>query len=488
MAGREVRSQHGHQVPAHRQAHRGRLRPVPRQQRLQGHAPPIAPAATWRPTRPPRIPTTSRTGFPTTCETCHTTAQWPGAEVRSQHRDQVPAHRQAHHRRVRPVPRQQRLQRHPDRLRGLPPGEVPGDDESESRHGRVPDHLRNLPHHCAMAGRQVRSHHNPLRAHRQTHHGAVHPVPREQRLPRHVDGLLRLPPGEIPGDHQPESHRRRLPAPRARPATRPLNGPGRSSTTAPPPSSRSPGSTPRCCAPSATSITSIRARRRPASAATWRSTRRPRTRITSRPDSPPPAKPATPRRNGREPSSITTRPPSSRSAGNTPRWLCAPCHVNNVYKGTADDLRRLPPGEVQRDHEPETLVGRVPDHLRNLPHHGAVAGGGIQPQHCHQVPADRKAHHRAVRLTATSTTSSRARATTCVGCHLAKYNATTTPAHAAAGFPTTCEICHTTTQWPGAVFAHTTFPLTGKHTTVQCALCHVNNVYKGTPHALLHVP
>jgi len=73
--------------------------------------------------------------------------------------------------------------------------------------------------------------------------------------------------------------------------------------------------------------------------------------------------------------------------------------------------------------------------------------------------------------------------TACYGCHLADWNGTTNPAHAAAGFPTTCDTCHTTTSWAGATFNHnsTPFPLTGAHTTVACNLCHVNNVFAGTP-------
>jgi hypothetical protein len=73
--------------------------------------------------------------------------------------------------------------------------------------------------------------------------------------------------------------------------------------------------------------------------------------------------------------------------------------------------------------------------------------------------------------------------TLCYGCHLADWNGTTNPAHAAAGFPTTCNTCHTTTDWTGATFNHnsTPFPLTGAHTTVACNLCHVNNVFAGTP-------
>ena len=73
--------------------------------------------------------------------------------------------------------------------------------------------------------------------------------------------------------------------------------------------------------------------------------------------------------------------------------------------------------------------------------------------------------------------------TTCVTCHLAKYNATTTPKHSTSGFPTSCADCHTTSTWLGAVFDHnkTLFPLTGSHLAVACAGCHGDGVYKGKP-------
>ncbi len=73
--------------------------------------------------------------------------------------------------------------------------------------------------------------------------------------------------------------------------------------------------------------------------------------------------------------------------------------------------------------------------------------------------------------------------TACYGCHQADFTGTTNPAHVAAGFPTTCDTCHSTTNWTGATFNHnnTPFPLTGAHTTVPCTSCHINNVFAGTP-------
>ena len=70
----------------------------------------------------------------------------------------------------------------------------------------------------------------------------------------------------------------------------------------------------------------------------------------------------------------------------------------------------------------------------------------------------------------------------CSSCHLKDYQGTTNPNHVAASFPQTCDSCHSTANWTGATFNHasTGFPLTGAHTGVQCAQCHVNNNYNLT--------
>ena len=62
---------------------------------------------------------------------------------------------------------------------------------------------------------------------------------------------------------------------------------------------------------------------------------------------------------------------------------------------------------------------------------------------------------------------------TCVDCHQANYDATTTPNHKTDGISTTCEACHTPVAWKPATLNHDQFfPLTGKHATVQCSDCH----------------
>jgi mRNA-degrading endonuclease YafQ of YafQ-DinJ toxin-antitoxin module len=73
---------------------------------------------------------------------------------------------------------------------------------------------------------------------------------------------------------------------------------------------------------------------------------------------------------------------------------------------------------------------------------------------------------------------------TCAGCHITDYQATSLPNHAAVGFGTDCESCHgiATPSWAGG-FNHdaTGFPLTGAHIATDCASCHKDAVFDGTP-------
>ena len=67
---------------------------------------------------------------------------------------------------------------------------------------------------------------------------------------------------------------------------------------------------------------------------------------------------------------------------------------------------------------------------------------------------------------------------TCVACHQNDYNQANDPNHVSAGFPTTCESCHTTSSWDGATFDHdgSYFPIySGKHRNkwASCSTCHV---------------
>src|SRR5467141_1129346 len=71
------------------------------------------------------------------------------------------------------------------------------------------------------------------------------------------------------------------------------------------------------------------------------------------------------------------------------------------------------------------------------------------------------------------------------GCHLTKWQQTTTPVHATSGpsfAAVNCATCHTTKGWDSASFDHSTtgFALVGTHASpspTPCASCHVSNNY-----------
>ncbi|HED52607.1 MAG TPA: hypothetical protein ENJ00_00190 [Phycisphaerales bacterium] len=72
--------------------------------------------------------------------------------------------------------------------------------------------------------------------------------------------------------------------------------------------------------------------------------------------------------------------------------------------------------------------------------------------------------------------------TDCAACHLDDYNATTDPNHITSGFSTDCMLCHDVFDWGNADFEHpASFPLIGGHNLNDCTVCHINNVFEGTP-------
>lgn len=73
--------------------------------------------------------------------------------------------------------------------------------------------------------------------------------------------------------------------------------------------------------------------------------------------------------------------------------------------------------------------------------------------------------------------------TGCVNCHLPEYQTTTDPDHLARNFPTSCQTCHSTNTWQGANFNHS-------GVSDGCVDCHMDQ-YLGTidpDHAALAFP
>jgi hypothetical protein len=160
---------------------------------------------------------------------------------------------------------------------------------------------------------------------------------------------------------------------------------------------------------------------------------------------------------------------------------CASCHVNNVYKGT-----------------PTSCIGchKTKYDRTTQPNH-AAAGFSTTCDACHNASAatwsatfNHNSAYPLVGLHATQACATchvnnvyKGTPRTCIGCHKTDYDRTTKPSHAASGFGTTCDSCHSAsaTSW-SATFNHTSaFPLVGIHATQACAACHINNVFAGTP-------
>ncbi|MBI5085945.1 MAG: hypothetical protein HZB13_15275, partial [Acidobacteria bacterium] len=171
---------------------------------------------------------------------------------------------------------------------------------------------------------------------------------------------------------------------------------------------------------------------------------------------------------------------------------CGLCHLGGRFAGT--------PQACEGCHLPEFTKSTDPNH--------PSAGFGKDCQQCHVTVQWKRTtfdHSVATKFPLTGKHASvdcllchvgnkyAGTPASCEGCHLPDFNKTTNPNHVTAGFPQACATCHTTAQWLGAKFDHSTqtkFALTGKHTTVQCGLCHVGNKFVGTPTACegCHLP
>lgn len=160
---------------------------------------------------------------------------------------------------------------------------------------------------------------------------------------------------------------------------------------------------------------------------------------------------------------------------------CALCHVNSNYNLTSTDCYGCHTADWNST---QTLGGNVPNHV-------ALGYPTSLCSTCHDTVAwaDGTFNHSTTGWALTgahlttacnlchvnnnySLTSSN---TSCYGCHTADWSSTQTlggsvPNHVAAGFPTTCDTCHTTTSWLGATFNHTYYPI--PHHGSVCNDCH----------------
>ncbi len=203
-----------------------------------------------------------------------------------------------------------------------------------------------------------------------------------------------------------------------------------------------------------------------------------------------------------------TSNPNHASAG-FPK-TCESCHTTNAWKPANFDHSRtafpLTGGhrsvDCTRCHTGGRYAGTPTDCWSC---HQAIYNGTSNPNHasagfpktcesCHTTNAWKPANfdhnrtafpltggHRSVDCTRCHTGGRYAGTPTdCWSCHQANYNGTSNPNHRTAGFPTTCQQCHTTNAWRPASFDHdgAYFPIySGKHRGKwsSCQDCHVSS-------------
>jgi hypothetical protein len=160
---------------------------------------------------------------------------------------------------------------------------------------------------------------------------------------------------------------------------------------------------------------------------------------------------------------------------------CAQCHTNNNYTSTPTDCYSCHKGDFTGTTNPNHITAGFPTNC-SLCHSTSGWSPSTFDHSTTKFPLT--GAHITVGCTQCHTNNNYTTLpTTCYGCHQADYNGTSNPAHAAAGFPTDCTLCHNTASWTSATFNHnnTAFPLTGAHISVACAQCHTNNNYTTLP-------
>jgi hypothetical protein len=160
---------------------------------------------------------------------------------------------------------------------------------------------------------------------------------------------------------------------------------------------------------------------------------------------------------------------------------CSSCHINNNYSLTSSACSTCHLTDYQGTNNPSHAAAGFPTDCTLC--HTTTSWTGATFNHATTGFPLTGAHVNVACSSCHVNNNYSLTNTTCVSCHLKDFQGATNPNHVAAGFPQQCELCHTTTAWQPSSFNHnnTPFPLTGAHTTVACASCHVNNNYTSVP-------
>lgn len=162
--------------------------------------------------------------------------------------------------------------------------------------------------------------------------------------------------------------------------------------------------------------------------------------------------------------------------GRHAQQVCASCHKNNVYRGTPRDCVGCHRDAYMRTTSPNHVAAGFPTTCENC--HKATDSSFRGASFNHATVFALVGQHASQACAACHVNNVyRGTPRDCVGCHRSNYERTTSPAHAAAGFGTTCDTCHraTDSSWRQGTFNHR-FPITGRH-NAACSTCHQAQPY-----------
>jgi len=159
---------------------------------------------------------------------------------------------------------------------------------------------------------------------------------------------------------------------------------------------------------------------------------------------------------------------------------CSQCHTTpGVFTGLSTDCASCHLPDYQATTDPSHAAAGFSTNCRQC--HNTSGWRGANFQHPATMPLTQAHANRQCIECHTTPGVFTGLSPDCVSCHLPEYQATTNPAHAAAGFGTNCRQCHTPTLWSNGTFTHpSSFPLTFAHAGHACTRCHTTpGTYSG---------
>ncbi len=157
---------------------------------------------------------------------------------------------------------------------------------------------------------------------------------------------------------------------------------------------------------------------------------------------------------------------------------CQACHTNGNYQLTYTICYQCHQSDYQQTTNPNHVAGNYSHDCSTC--HSTTDWGNASFNHSTTSFPLTGAHVAVQCLTCHVSGNYQLTYTDCYQCHSTDYQQTTNPNHVSGNYSHNCLTCHSTVDWSGASFDHSTtkFPLVGAHTTVLCATCHVSGNYQ----------